>query len=581
MPETFTLSIAGGEPQTLAALGVDMKASPMLTTGGIWATAKGRDSLEFVCPARIESTPLVTYGQRVELFDGDGTRRFVGWAMTPRPEATPEGERIRYVFEDVTRFLKSTFKQYMYFPSGDGLAGEQITKVVLFRNVDLADGVVELASIAFDTQIAGLLTWAKTYGNAGGAAPFDFDITGIPTGLHMPETQKESASVLECLDTCMRFMPGLMMRVKYDGTAGSNPKICFVNMTTLDDSGPVSPPTLAGYDSPVTHTWPNDGSLFTKISADPNDSGLLGKVEIFWVYADSSSGTDMQWLWTSETSTVDNGSPAVLSLTLQTRSCIWNGSKWILPESISDILASKISRQLHMAQDRPWWTFGATFRDGSYHWEVRPGDLACISSAGTALAGAYAIIQGVKRNLATGEVHVQTGAPSTRGAGELLARVLDRHSDYGFKPNDTEQGAGQPSTPKELTVTIANLPGDPGVNIKAGKIGGWFAAATMDPLEDGTVARPYYRLGGLADGDFLWVVGTISWDGVAWSITSTDIGHGAVVPTADATHFYYSFASVSVTDGAVTAVGQTQWGPVAWVRPAFATATGDDFRAGA
>jgi hypothetical protein len=82
---------------------------------------------------------------------------------------------------------------------------------------------------------------------------------------------------------------------------------------------------------------------------------------------------------------------------------------------------SGVARLLHQAYARTWWRFSASSHSDDFHWTWKPMDLVNVTSAATAHASAYSVIQKVERNLLTGVVTLTTGTPTHRGISDISA----------------------------------------------------------------------------------------------------------------------------------------------------------------
>ena len=200
----------------------------------------------------------------------------------------------------------------------------------------------------------------------------------------------------------------------------------------------ITPPVLEGSGSPVIHAVPNDGTVFAEIEPDANDDRLIRTLTVV-LTSQTLEGETAYRMAVVKSSTVDNGSDTDRQLIISLRSAIWNGSAFVTPE---DEPGYNIARLLHQGYDRPWWQFNlSTGPSNNLRGEWRPGDLMCITAAGSDLASAYAIVQVVTRDLFTGNVSVETGAPTHRGLGEWAKlRASLKEKEQNQKPQDTTWG---------------------------------------------------------------------------------------------------------------------------------------------
>lgn len=451
--EEFTLKHFDGDTnptQTLAAWGAD---AGRLTLNAVWASKASDDRLVLNLAADVDDTPPFAYAEKVELFSAS-TRRFVGWSRTPAPIATPQGERLRCVFESPTRFLQTTYLQPAYYRVLGSNEGHLQSYIILNRETsqDEETGATLFTPVSLRDQVEALLIYAQTYGDGGSAAPFDYDLTGLPD-IEIPMTRRKAPTVMECIEAELRWTPNICMRWDYTGTTGSDPVLRFIGVDTINMStgDAISPPTLSGSGTPTTHTIPNDGTVLTEFDPTPADSQLVRKIKLHWVWTDSENITTPQF--TETESVIENGSPRELVLTVELGSRLWNGTAWA--EDHEGVPDNNLARRLHSGFDRVWWQFNAKTHSNDLHWSWRPGDLANISDAG-ALEAAYAVIQSVTRDLFRGTVELSTGAPANRGFGELMLprRAMGSPAEekekeektgqvtYGYRPPDPLPGGG-------------------------------------------------------------------------------------------------------------------------------------------
>ncbi len=239
--------------------------------------------------AKVDAAWTFAPNQRIEVFNSAGARVFVGWARNPKPSLDVQ-ERVTWEFEDPTRWLDSTFEQAGNFRESAAYVQHLQSEVTLFRSHDLALGLPVPGSVTVAAQNESILLYAQTFGNAGGAAPFDYDITGVPTDV-IPMARKSSATCMDCLTTAEEKIPGLSCHWKYAGAVGTNPKLVFVNLETINmtTGALLDPPTLAGADAPIIHTFPNDGTMMLKCAPEPMDRELYGTVKIHWIATETET----------------------------------------------------------------------------------------------------------------------------------------------------------------------------------------------------------------------------------------------------------------------------------------------------
>ena len=513
--------------KSLAAWKLEGTSWTHCIAGGV---SQADDSVTAQSSVPVDSTPAFAYGDRMELFQGS-TRLFVGWARTPKPLGRLQ-EGFAFRFESPSRFLRSDYvmSTLVIDPIAHTYTDIVGSEIVLGLQNGLDSGEPVTDRLTVRAQVEAILQFGKDNGNAGGAAPFDFDMTGLTTAV-LPEIGRTSASMLSCIDTILTLLPGIRLwwdyAKKLDGTPagrGDNPVLRCVNTETIDIStgDAIFPPTLTGSGSPTTHTLPNDGSVLKEFTPVPQDERLIRKLTV--LFGQEGDPTDFGGgkqgrpiIYTTYVSEVANGSPVEKVVTMQGRAAVWNGTAWVNGETAP---AVNMARLLHQGFDRVWYDVSATTGEqNALHLGWRPCDLLCISGAGSDLAGAYAMIQSITRDLHTGEESITSGAPTKRGVGQLVAvREAARAqsesrgggTSYGMKPpKPGEPGTGTgPMGPAGLkaifhSATLSDDGGDPAVTVTEfdAPTNAWdLAFKNLGPLLDGTVTVG--TTGGASSGSF-------------------------------------------------------------------------------
>jgi hypothetical protein len=450
--------------QSLAAWGLER---PEFTHGTQGGASQSDDIFTAMTTALVDSTPAFAYGDRVELFQGD-TRIFVGWARSPKKLGKmPEG--LAFAFEGPSRFLRSDYRMTgNVLDVGTGTYSTLLTSEIVLglqNGLDAGDPTVNRLTVL--QQVTAILEFGQANGDGGSAAPFDIDTTGVPA-VTLPEIGKTTSSMLSCLDALFALLPSIRAWWDYTtvlgggaATRGDRPVLRFVNTETINvtTGAAISPPTLTGGASPTTHTIANDGTTLKEFTPVPQDARLIKTLAVLFGeesdvvdFGDGRQGRPI--IYTTFTSTVANGSPIERVVTMMGRSAVWNGTAYANPETAP---TANLARLLHQGFDRIWYDVSATTGEQSaLHLEWRPCDLLCISGAGSDLAGAYAMIQSITRDLYTGEESIESGAPSKRGVGQLVAARLpvargggggggpvgDKNNQGMAKPKPKDDGTG-------------------------------------------------------------------------------------------------------------------------------------------
>ena len=451
--------------QSLAAWGLER---PEFTHGTQGGASQSDDIFTAMTTALVDSTPVFAYGDRVELFQGD-TRIFVGWARSPKKLGKmPEG--LAFAFEGPSRFLRSDYRMTgNVLDVGTGTYSTLLTSEIVLglqNGLDAGDPTVNRLTVL--EQVTAILEFGQANGDGGSAAPFDIDTTGVPD-VTLPEIGKTTASMLSCLDALFALLPSIRAWWDYTtvlgggaATRGDRPVLRFVNTETINvtTGAAISPPTLTGGASPTTHTIANDGTTLKEFTPVPQDARLIKTLTVLFGeesdvvdFGDGRQGRPI--IYTTFTSTVANGSPIERVVTMMGRSAVWDGTAYVNPETAP---TANLARLLHQGFDRVWYDVSATTGEQSaLHLEWRPCDLLCISGAGSDLAGAYAMIQSITRDLYTGEESIESGAPSKRGVGQLVAARL---------PVARGGGGGGPVGDKNNQGMAKPKPSDPGTGVE-------------------------------------------------------------------------------------------------------------------
>ncbi len=429
--------------QTLAEWGIEKW---QLTHASLGHDATADDVFACDLPTPVDATPAFAFGQRIELWsqaagDGAPVRRYVGFARPPGYKAAAQREQHDFTFRSVLWYLGSTFRQETKMAESGGASPPFYTsQVVLCRSLAYVGGVAALTSVTVSQQLDELLTYAQSYGNLGSAAPFDYDLTGIPA-IYLVEESKSGATVLECISAVLAKVPGLTMRIDHTGTAGSNPKIYFVNLRTTDDSNVLlDVPTVAGGDvsGDGIHELPNDATLLESFSATPVNEPV-GQIDICWVktirdHHKTVVGTQEPTA-RRNTSIVDNGSPIALEFRVNLRGNVWTGTVY---DAAEDHPADNLALWLHQSMSRTWYQLAPRAHSDSYHWEWRPCDLGFIPDGGDVLGTAYCVFKSITRRQ-DGGCEISTGAPTLRGLNEL----------YTARKGGSKGGGGEDITPEQ------------------------------------------------------------------------------------------------------------------------------------
>lgn len=392
-------------------------------------------------------TPAFAFGDKIELFDGSAARRFVGWSCEPSPQL--EEPRHDIEFEGPNRWLESGYKASANFFDGSGtLYGDLTPNVILFQSIDVADGAAVIGSVNLSDQVGAILAYAKATGNRGAAAPFDYDLTGLPT-VQPPQQPRSGITCLQALQFCMVHAPGITWHWDYSGTG--NPVLRFVRLQTIASDGTLlNPPTLSGAGYATIRTLPNDGTIIAKMKPEPVDN-RIGILEIAWLYQTGDYATRRRVLGV-ESSTCDNGSPRTIQIPVQLGGYVFNGTAWVDAEQPPP---AGLARLLHDAFARVLFKFRFGTDSDDLHWEWVPGaDVWNVSSAAAAWATAFSVSQVVVRDFLTGEVDVLTGPPNHRGLGDLQAvKLAARPVPPGQSGGSAQYGSVEPD-PVEPEVTL-------------------------------------------------------------------------------------------------------------------------------
>jgi hypothetical protein len=420
MIEQLTIKrMSDGETRTLAAWGIE-KASLRLALLG--ATNAGDDQFSGEIVLRVDDAAPFAPFERCEVFNAAGARIFVGWARYARARVSAGEERQQIVLDSPSRYLRSVYLAAANTYDGASYTEILSASVVLNQALDSdEEGHPISTKLSVRQQLDAILSFAKDTGNAGGAAPFDYALDGVPSDSSVvaPETGALNSTCLACIEKALALMPSLAMRWDYSGGAGTAPVLRFVKCITLDeDTGELlAEPEVSGGGSPAVHSLPLDGTLIAEMEPQPRDDLLVGTLNVIFSY-DSGEWEEglRRRAATVQTSTVANGSPLAMVMQISLRTAMWSpeADAFVNPEAVPSF---NWARALHQGpRSRVFWQLALrTGPSENLRWTWRPGDLANVTDAGGDLAEAFTQMQVITRSFETGDVRLETGAPSQRG----------------------------------------------------------------------------------------------------------------------------------------------------------------------
>lgn len=426
---------AGGTDyaQALAGLGV--------VEATLVEAVRGGDSLALTVERAVDAEPLWTRNQRIRLRNAAGQIVWHGWAEEPAVTLGAASERHEYTFSPATRFLQGTYTQSAYYIDGtttDPRAAQQIASVILNRKLVFDPEAEPESSVSVDqirvvAQVADILTQAQTLGSAGAIAPFTFSLTGL-TDFDVPMNRRSAISRAEALSLQLMWDPATDWHWDQRGAAP-------VLRLARYDLG-AEPPTVTGADYLAVRTMPNDGTILEGMQPQALDGKLCSKVTIVYAEQTKFEGSDRYTtLYSEEIATADNGSPVELVMQVDLTGPNYgpDGTFGNPEAKPSEGFAARVMN----ATRRVLWQFGFCTATTGNHWEWRIGDLWNATGLQAAMGEAYSTCVRITRDLVTGRVQVDTGAPSFLSMDDLLAILrITRAAQTPPTPEQAGEGAG-------------------------------------------------------------------------------------------------------------------------------------------
>jgi hypothetical protein len=451
-----------------------------------YAALRG-DTLTFRQPADVGTdAAIASKGDLVKLYDPSGACRFVGYARTPKPVVNGDEEAYEFTVRGADEWLERIpFTQTWKVPAaepgdpvgtGTLMTTVNVAQVILFRNgtsgakVDLYD------------QLEAILSQAVTYCDDRGRT-LQYDLSHIPkdtspftdtTNVEPPEDAKRDLSILDAIESCLRWVPYVTAR--WDYTSGW-PKIRFSAARAINNAGElivggeILGEGFTARTADVSEVTPSAGAeVTTGIAAVPLDDRCVKKVTISYLYrsevAENEEG-DGPYPWqrvSQDVSNVDNGEFGEILITPALRDLVWNGVVWTDPEPQPP---DGLARALHQAFARVWWKFDILRTGQEVNWDYLIGEGWNVDGLGSGPDEANAVAQQIVRDVMTGTTRIVCGPPSHLGYDDLLALLLpNRLRTMPTKAGDQQYGFGEPEKKAEdenidvedLWITADGLP---------------------------------------------------------------------------------------------------------------------------
>jgi len=419
---------------------------------------RGGDWLSLTVIRAVDAAPLWMRGQRIRLRNESGKIFFHGWCKEPGASLKAASERHTYEFEPASRFLASTYTQYIPHH------WDKLSPEVILNRLATQDGSnVSVAQVRVLTQTTDILDKAKATGNAGGAAPFTYDLTGL-TDFDVPMNKKSSISFEEALKYELMWDPAIDWH--WD-CRGADPVLRLVryDMST-------TPPTVTGAAYADVRTLPNDGTVISEAAPKAVDGKLCSSIVITYQYEQLNVGTgNYDILYAQESATAANGSPTSLAMQVTLSQPTYVNGVFGNPEAKpSEGLAVRMMNACRAVL----WQLNFSSATTGLRWEWRLGQLWNVSGMQSNQAAAYSTATRITRDLVKGVVRVETGPPSFLSMDDLLAilRVTrtnaqtpsqDQTSTMPHKtppiapPNGPQHTTtGAPGTDASVTASIAD-----------------------------------------------------------------------------------------------------------------------------
>lgn len=428
-----TLVLPSGQASTLLDLGV---LSAVATH-----TAQGEDTLDLELPAEIDAASICAAWDEVALLDQSGTRRFLGYCLGLPRVASGREQRHTLKFKGPNALLERiTYRQLAYFAPVNASYNSipsttYVSRVILNRN-SLTGATVTMAA-----QIASAMDFANLALASAGRAALNYSTAGLDPILIAPEDEQRDRSVLDVIQTELRWSPESTARWDY---TTSPPTFRF--------GDPIHSSALRGFSGLSVETV--DVARNETFSADPRPDLLVPIVRLFFIYelaaTDIATGKAKNWiLLSTDSSIVANGGFGEITATIVLRPYVYNGLAFVGGEPIPVGLA----RAMHAAFARPQIEMSWTTVADEVDWFHQPCEVWNVTSGGTVLSSAMSVCQSITRHIGEGRVTYQTGPPAHLGLNDILAilraawlrkqPISAGEQEYGFKaPDSSETDSG-------------------------------------------------------------------------------------------------------------------------------------------
>lgn len=421
---------------------------------------RGGDMLTITANRAASASALFARNQRARLRNSAGAIVFHGWAKEPVISVSTKGDRHSYSFESAARFLASVYKQLAFFTLGT--VGERVGRLVpnvilnwSLENLPVEDGgnpdgsSVRASQIRVIPQSEMILSFARDHGNAGGAAPFAFDLAGL-TDFDVPMNARSSISCAEALNLQLMWNPAIDWHFDCRGV---DP---VLRLTRYDFTSET--PGVSGAPYATIRTLPNDGTVIAEMAPQPQGDRICSRVEIVYSVKETEDQTSFI-TYADEFATFANESPVTLSLQVECSDANFINGQFGNPEAKP---GAGLAARIQNACARVLWQLNFTTPTTGLRWEWRLGDLWNVSGAAAAQAAAYSAAIRITRDLIRGTVRVETGAPSFLGMDDLLSIMQITRSKRATPSSEQKSDAGGWTMPDPVPPEPAVIDPDSG-----------------------------------------------------------------------------------------------------------------------
>lgn len=391
--------------------------------------------------ASFAASPFAAFGE-VELFDGDGVRRFRGTVISTRRSAGgPERSRTIVCAGPRVWLEGIPFGQDWEVVETPLVEGEEPVYVTK---------PLTIARLGRDTTPETIE--AAVNAAAADGAPITLDDSDLPGDdaeaeeTNVPEDMQRDLTCLGVIEKLLATHPYYGFRFEYDG--GGDVTMRFYSMLRPAHgigSLPETPFAVAELDVVTDKLESFDGEALPELLARELTLHFI-EPRRFTIQA----GRVKVGYHTEVTATGDGDAIRRLEHTIELRPAYWDGTEYVDAEQPKARLADQlIAPFVHLPYRVEW-----SEKRGSPRWDRVPGQLYNFTSAGTEFEDAHAFLHTVEHDLLTNETRCSAGLPVLLGTGQwhdLLTKLRRRNvptageasgQTFGFEPDNDPPADG-------------------------------------------------------------------------------------------------------------------------------------------